>query len=189
VDQLRYTFTNDAYAVNATTPTVARTRTAIVAKSAMNEDPQQGAMGQELTDEIYGKITVTYAASKPIGASEPTPATTSVITAAWKPTGLVIGPKLEGVEVPAPEAGGEVLVRVVLSGICNTDLELARGYAGFRGTIGHEFVGISCGRASRRGLPARTARPGHGHRRIAGGAQVRRGGGNEAPPFRGAGRE
>jgi threonine dehydrogenase-like Zn-dependent dehydrogenase len=45
-------------------------------------------------------------------------------------------------EVPAPEAGGEALVRVVLSGICNTDLELARGYAGFRGTIGHEFVGV-----------------------------------------------
>ncbi|HWO18977.1 MAG TPA: alcohol dehydrogenase catalytic domain-containing protein [Kofleriaceae bacterium] len=45
-------------------------------------------------------------------------------------------------EVPAPEPRGEALVRVVLSGICNTDLELSRGYAGFRGTIGHEFVGI-----------------------------------------------
>jgi threonine dehydrogenase-like Zn-dependent dehydrogenase len=29
-----------------------------------------------------------------------------------------------------------------MSGICNTDLEIARGYAGFRGTIGHEFVGV-----------------------------------------------
>ena len=29
-----------------------------------------------------------------------------------------------------------------LSGICNTDLEIARGYAGFKGTIGHEFVGV-----------------------------------------------
>ena len=36
----------------------------------------------------------------------------------------------------------EALVRVVLSGICNTDLEIARGYAGFNGTIGHEFVGV-----------------------------------------------
>jgi threonine dehydrogenase-like Zn-dependent dehydrogenase len=45
-------------------------------------------------------------------------------------------------EVPAPEPRGEALVRVVLSGICNTDLEIARGYAGFRGTIGHEFVGV-----------------------------------------------
>lgn len=44
--------------------------------------------------------------------------------------------------IPAPAADGEALVRVVLSGICNTDLELARGYAGFRGTIGHEFVGV-----------------------------------------------
>jgi threonine dehydrogenase-like Zn-dependent dehydrogenase len=46
------------------------------------------------------------------------------------------------VEVAAPEPRGEALVRVVLSGICNTDLELARGYAGFQGTIGHEFVGV-----------------------------------------------
>ena len=40
-------------------------------------------------------------------------------------------------EVPRPEADGEVLVRVLKSGICNTDLEIARGYAGFQGTIGH----------------------------------------------------
>lgn len=46
------------------------------------------------------------------------------------------------VDIAAPEPAGEALVRVVLSGICNTDLELARGYAGFRGTIGHEFVGV-----------------------------------------------
>jgi len=36
----------------------------------------------------------------------------------------------------------EALVRVTMSGICNTDLEIVRGYAGFSGTIGHEFVGI-----------------------------------------------
>jgi len=46
------------------------------------------------------------------------------------------------VEIMAPEPRGEAVVRVVLSGICNTDLEIARGYAGFRGTIGHEFVGV-----------------------------------------------
>src|SRR3989441_9469495 len=45
-------------------------------------------------------------------------------------------------EVPTPEANGEALVRVTLSGICNTDLEITRGYAGFQGTIGHEFVGV-----------------------------------------------
>ncbi len=45
-------------------------------------------------------------------------------------------------EVPAPAAGGEAVVRVTLSGVCNTDLEIARGYAGFEGTIGHEFVGV-----------------------------------------------
>lgn len=45
-------------------------------------------------------------------------------------------------EIEKPAADGEALVRVVLSGICNTDLEIARGYAGFKGTIGHEFVGV-----------------------------------------------
>jgi threonine dehydrogenase-like Zn-dependent dehydrogenase len=45
-------------------------------------------------------------------------------------------------EIEKPERGDEALVRVLLSGICNTDLEIARGYAGFKGTIGHEFVGV-----------------------------------------------
>src|SRR5438093_10376695 len=45
-------------------------------------------------------------------------------------------------DVEKPLRGDEVLVRVLLSGICNTDLEIARGYAGFKGTIGHEFVGV-----------------------------------------------
>ncbi len=45
-------------------------------------------------------------------------------------------------DVPKPVADGEALVRVTLSGICNTDLEIARGYAGFEGTLGHEFVGV-----------------------------------------------
>jgi threonine dehydrogenase-like Zn-dependent dehydrogenase len=45
-------------------------------------------------------------------------------------------------EVPAPAREGEALVRVRLAGVCNTDLEIVRGYAGFRGTPGHEFVGV-----------------------------------------------
>ncbi len=36
---------------------------------------------------------------------------------------------------------GESLVRVSRAGICNTDLEITRGYMGFRGVLGHEFVG------------------------------------------------
>ena len=50
--------------------------------------------------------------------------------------------KLEVREIEQPEPGVEALVRVLLSGICSTDLEIARGYAGFKGTIGHEFVGV-----------------------------------------------
>ena len=37
---------------------------------------------------------------------------------------------------------GESLVRVALAGICGTDLELVRGYMGYRGVPGHEFVGV-----------------------------------------------
>src|SRR5215468_3188700 len=33
------------------------------------------------------------------------------------------------------------VVRVHLAGICNTDLELTKGYMDFRGVLGHEFVG------------------------------------------------
>jgi len=45
-------------------------------------------------------------------------------------------------EVPFPEPlPGEALVRVERAGICNTDLELARGYMGFRGVLGHEVLG------------------------------------------------
>ena len=50
--------------------------------------------------------------------------------------------KLSVADVDRPVTDGEALVRVTLSGICNTDLEIARGYAGFEGTIGHEFVGV-----------------------------------------------
>ncbi|MGE0790337.1 MAG: alcohol dehydrogenase catalytic domain-containing protein [Sandaracinaceae bacterium] len=45
-------------------------------------------------------------------------------------------------EVPDPEPkDGEARVRVLAAGICNTDLEIARGYMGFEGVLGHELVG------------------------------------------------
>src|SRR3954465_7467080 len=45
-------------------------------------------------------------------------------------------------DLPTPEtAPGEVVLRVRLAGICDTDLQLAQGYMGFRGVLGHEFVG------------------------------------------------
>src|SRR6266568_2534444 len=50
-------------------------------------------------------------------------------------------------DVPAPvPAPGEALVRVLAAGICNTDIELTRGYYPFTGIPGHEFVGIANGR-------------------------------------------
>ncbi|MCX6305190.1 MAG: alcohol dehydrogenase catalytic domain-containing protein [Bacteroidetes bacterium] len=45
-------------------------------------------------------------------------------------------------EVPVPEPKEhEVLVRILYSAICNTDLEILKGYMGFHGIPGHEFVG------------------------------------------------
>ena len=38
---------------------------------------------------------------------------------------------------------GETMVRVLCAGICETDLQLIRGYMGFRGVLGHEFVGVA----------------------------------------------
>jgi threonine dehydrogenase-like Zn-dependent dehydrogenase len=51
------------------------------------------------------------------------------------------GGTVEVANVPEPIADDEAIVAVTMSGICNTDLELARGYMGFAGTLGHEFVG------------------------------------------------
>lgn len=46
-------------------------------------------------------------------------------------------------ELPRPRpAKGEALVRVMRAGVCNTDLEIVRGYMGFEGTLGHEMVGV-----------------------------------------------
>ncbi len=50
--------------------------------------------------------------------------------------------ELKLAEVGLPRRAGEALVRVTTAGICNTDLEIVRGYAGFSGTLGHEFVGV-----------------------------------------------
>lgn len=45
-------------------------------------------------------------------------------------------------DLPVPVPGkGEALVRVLLAGICNTDIELTHGYYPFTGIPGHEFVG------------------------------------------------
>ncbi|WP_013324359.1 MDR/zinc-dependent alcohol dehydrogenase-like family protein [Gloeothece verrucosa] len=46
-------------------------------------------------------------------------------------------------DIPTPSPpSGEVCVRVLRAGICNTDLELLRGYYPYKGVLGHEFVGL-----------------------------------------------
>jgi threonine dehydrogenase-like Zn-dependent dehydrogenase len=46
-------------------------------------------------------------------------------------------------DYPAPVImPGEAIIRVTHAGVCNTDLELIKGYMGFSGVLGHEFVGV-----------------------------------------------
>ena len=46
-------------------------------------------------------------------------------------------------DLPEPaQTAGETVLRVVCAGICDTDLQLARGYMSFRGILGHEFVAL-----------------------------------------------
>jgi alcohol dehydrogenase len=53
------------------------------------------------------------------------------------------------VAVPRPRAG-EALIQVRTAGVCDTDIEITRGYKGFHGILGHEFVGevVECGESS-----------------------------------------
>ncbi len=53
--------------------------------------------------------------------------------------------------VPEPEEG-EALIRVLMAGICRTDIEITEGYMGFSGVPGHEFVGLVENSPGREGL-------------------------------------
>src|SRR3982074_310886 len=66
------------------------------------------------------------------------------------------------VQKPLPKLRpGWALVRVRLAGVCNTDIEILRGYHDFRGTPGHEFVGEV---ADLRGVSAATKKKWLGRR-------------------------
>ncbi|MGB4524834.1 MAG: alcohol dehydrogenase catalytic domain-containing protein [Bacillota bacterium] len=55
---------------------------------------------------------------------------------------LVFDGCIKAAEMPIPKRGrGEALIRVSLAGICNTDIEVTRGYLAYKGIMGHEFVG------------------------------------------------
>ena len=55
---------------------------------------------------------------------------------------VVFDRKLEVVDASKPLfTGDESVVRLIRAGICNTDIEITRGYFGFKGVLGHEFVG------------------------------------------------
>ena len=46
-------------------------------------------------------------------------------------------------DLPRPKLEvDEVLIKVLLAGVCSTDLEMVRGYYDFKGVPGHEFIGL-----------------------------------------------
>jgi len=46
-------------------------------------------------------------------------------------------------DLPTPTpSDDEVLIKVQTAGVCKTDLEILKGYMGFTGVLGHEFVGV-----------------------------------------------
>jgi threonine dehydrogenase-like Zn-dependent dehydrogenase len=55
---------------------------------------------------------------------------------------IVFDGELRLQEMPRPNNPDEALIRVSRVGICNTDIEIIHGYAGYKGIIGHEFVGV-----------------------------------------------
>lgn len=83
IDVRRYTMPSpQLFSVNSATSTVDRSRSIVISKDVMNEDPKLTATGSELPDEIYAKVTLTYAANA--GGSLPPPATSAVVTGFWK---------------------------------------------------------------------------------------------------------
>lgn len=48
---------------------------------------------------------------------------------------------IERYQAPEP-AENEALIRVLMAGICATDIEIMKGYKEFKGVPGHEFVGV-----------------------------------------------
>ena len=64
-------------------------------------------------------------------------ASSTMFGLSWDGARLRTGPH------PLPVAGtDEVMVKVLLAGICATDLEVVKGYRQYQGILGHEFVGV-----------------------------------------------
>jgi len=63
---------------------------------------------------------------------------------------LIFDSSLRLTSQPEPQPGkGDVLIKIHYSSICNTDLEIIKGYMGFQGIPGHEFVGEVVNKESR----------------------------------------
>jgi hypothetical protein len=78
------TFSADIFAVNNATTFVDRTVSRVLPKSALNEDSGFQSTGAEESDEIFARITLSYAAAAPNPPALPSPRNTNFVEGAWK---------------------------------------------------------------------------------------------------------
>jgi hypothetical protein len=78
------TYPAQVFAVGAGTVNVPRTRTRNVLKANLNEDPDFLATGAEQSDEVFARVTLSYAANPPIPAAIPPATNSNTVSGAWK---------------------------------------------------------------------------------------------------------
>jgi hypothetical protein len=72
-----------AFPVSDSTPYVERSRSFMLTKRSLNEDPELSASGSEIQDEVLARANVTYAANQPTGTVTPYPGYSSLLVGTW----------------------------------------------------------------------------------------------------------
>jgi hypothetical protein len=77
-------FPIQSYAVNASTVNVPRTRNRNILKSTLNEDLGFESTGAEQVDEVFTRLSITYAANAPTVPTLPPAKISNTVKGAWK---------------------------------------------------------------------------------------------------------
>jgi hypothetical protein len=84
IDTTVTTFIPANFSVNTGTVNVPRSRTVRRLKSQLNEDPLFETNGSQQPDEIFARVTITYAAAVPVEPTLPLPGKSNIEKGAWK---------------------------------------------------------------------------------------------------------
>lgn len=82
-DSTIVTLRGTPFPVSLATAYVDRSRTFMLTKKSLNEDPELSASGSEIQDEVLARAKVTYAANQPSGAVAPYPGYSSILVGTW----------------------------------------------------------------------------------------------------------